>query len=177
LFAGKSSSIFIPVKPNVNTTAEMELTDMTSACVEQTRKQITMEIGASFQYLALGVHFSQDHINLPGFAKFFFDAASEEREHAYKLIEYLSMRGSYMKAIKAYENNNRNHNDAIYVEDIFKTISENPVPETTDGAEALKLALKKEKEVTNSIRTLIQVCEKEEEGPMNHYHVSFSINC
>lgn len=32
-------------------------------------------------------------VNRPGFAKLFFDASSEEREHALKLIEYLLMRG------------------------------------------------------------------------------------
>lgn len=40
-----------------------------------------------------GAHFSQDTVNRPGFASFFFDSASEEREHAIKIIEYLLMRG------------------------------------------------------------------------------------
>ncbi|CAH2210649.1 jg20597, partial [Pararge aegeria aegeria] len=40
-----------------------------------------------------GAHFSKDSVNRPGFAKMFFDASSEEREHALKLIEYLLMRG------------------------------------------------------------------------------------
>lgn len=32
-------------------------------------------------------------MNRPGFAKFFLDSASEERQHSLKLIEYLLMRG------------------------------------------------------------------------------------
>lgn len=40
-----------------------------------------------------GAHFARDTVNRPGFSKFFFEAASEEREHAIKIIEYLLMRG------------------------------------------------------------------------------------
>ena len=40
-----------------------------------------------------GAHFSKDTVNRPGFAKLFFEAASEEREHAIKIISYLLMRG------------------------------------------------------------------------------------
>jgi hypothetical protein len=41
-----------------------------------------------------GAHFSRDTINRPGFAKLFFEAASEERQHAIKIISYLVMRGN-----------------------------------------------------------------------------------
>lgn len=51
------------------------------------------ELKAAIQYLAMAAHFSRDTINRPGFAKLFFEAASEEREHAIKLISYLLMRG------------------------------------------------------------------------------------
>lgn len=57
------------------------------------RRQIQAEIDASLQYLAMAAHFAQDTVNRPGFMEFFFKAASEEREHAHKLIEYLLMRG------------------------------------------------------------------------------------
>lgn len=67
--------------------------DMSIGCKKSVRGQIQEEINASMQYLAMGAHFSQSTINLPGFAEFFFKAAAEEREHATKLIEYLLMRG------------------------------------------------------------------------------------
>lgn len=51
------------------------------------------ELKAAIQYLAMAAHFSRDTVNRPGFAKLFFEAASEEREHAIKLISYLLMRG------------------------------------------------------------------------------------
>ena len=52
-----------------------------------------MEFEASLQYMLMGVHFAQDTVNLGGFAKMFFESASEERQHGIKFIEYLKMRG------------------------------------------------------------------------------------
>jgi len=46
-----------------------------------------------------GAHFSRDIVNRPGFAKLFFESASEEREHAIKLIEYLLMRGELTREL------------------------------------------------------------------------------
>ncbi|EDS33772.1 ferritin subunit [Culex quinquefasciatus] len=47
---------------------------------------------ASIVYLKYAAYFAQEKINLPGFEKFFFHAAGEEREHGTKLIEYALMR-------------------------------------------------------------------------------------
>lgn len=66
-----------------------------SGCMREMRRQIQAEIDASLTYLAMGAHFAQDTINRPGFSEFFLKAAGEEREHAYKLIEYLLMRGRF----------------------------------------------------------------------------------
>lgn len=76
---------------NVNVPSEW--VDMRDFCVNSMRTQIEEELKASMQYMAMGAHFSKDIINKPGFAKTFFDAASEERQHAIKLISYLLMRG------------------------------------------------------------------------------------
>jgi ferritin heavy chain len=133
------------------------LSDMKSSCVSRTREQIKTEIGASMDYLSMAVHFSKDSINRPGFAKLFFDAAGEEREHAYKLIEYLSMRGEYMT------------DDLAGTFDLTKfVVGTKDTEKELKGIDALKRALEMEKKVTKSIRELIEVCEKEEE--MNHYH-------
>lgn len=67
--------------------------DMVNPCVRKMREQVQEELNASIQYLAMGAHFSKDTINRPGFAKHFFEASSEERQHAIKLISYLLMRG------------------------------------------------------------------------------------
>lgn len=69
--------------------------DMTNGCVKEMKRQIQAEINASVTYLAMGAHFAKDTVNRPGFSQFFFKSASEEREHATKLIEYLLMRTSF----------------------------------------------------------------------------------
>lgn len=149
--------------------------DMKDSCVSATEDQIKKEVTASLKYLAMAAHFSKDSVNRPGFAKLFFEAASEEREHAYKLIEYLSMRGRYLSGTGS----------SIPRFDISKLVkdSENlsvmgvtlskltPVDneKTTAGLIALQNALKLETAVTSSIRKLVIECESE---PFNHYHVS-----
>jgi ferritin heavy chain len=66
---------------------------MDCTCIGEMRRQIQKEMEASITYLAMAAHFSQDTVNRPGFANFFFNSASEEREHSMKLIDYLLMRG------------------------------------------------------------------------------------
>ena len=67
--------------------------DMANSCVDVLKSQVETEIKAAMTYLAMGAHFARDTVNRPGFSKFFFESASEEREHAIKIIEYLLMRG------------------------------------------------------------------------------------
>ncbi|XP_026313928.1 ferritin subunit-like [Hyposmocoma kahamanoa] len=125
---------------------------MHSRCRTSMRTQIQMEVAASLQYLAMGAHFSRDGINRPGFAKLFFEAGSEEREHAMKLIEYLLMRGELTG-------------------DVSSLITVKPPQRKTwdSGVDALQHALKLETEVTNSIRTVISNCEGDPE--FNDYHL------
>lgn len=70
-----------------------EWIDIVDPCVQSMRTQVEEELKASMQYLAMAAYFSRDTVNRPGFAKLFFEAASEEREHAIKIISYLLMRG------------------------------------------------------------------------------------
>ncbi|XP_073964215.1 ferritin 1 heavy chain [Choristoneura fumiferana] len=122
-------------------------------CRSAMRRQIQMEVKASLQYLAMGAHFSRDGINRPGFSKLFFDAASEEREHAMKLIDYLLMRGEL-------------------THDVTSLIKIRP-PESKawdSGVDALEQALTMENEVTRSIRTVIAACEDDPE--FNDYHLA-----
>lgn len=63
------------------------------------RSQIQEELKAAMQYMAMGAYFSRDTVNRPGFAKMFFEAATEERGHAIKLIEYLLMRGELTSSV------------------------------------------------------------------------------
>ncbi|KAM3957613.1 ferritin 1 heavy chain [Aphomia sociella] len=125
---------------------------MQRPCRDSMRRQIQMEVAASLQYLAMGAHFSRDIINRPGFAKMFFEAGSEEREHAMKLIEYLLMRGELTS-------------------DVTSLIQIRPPERKSwgNGVEALEHAVKMESDVTKSIRTVISTCESDPN--FNDYHL------
>jgi len=130
--------------------------DMVDPCVKKMRDQIQEELKASIQYLAMGAHFSRDIINRPGFAKFFFESASEERQHAIKLITYLLMRGEL----------------ASSVSDLIKKHIEPETSDWKDGVSALKDALKLEAKVTKKIQEVIKVCEDPRpNADFNDYHL------
>ncbi|XP_030753117.1 ferritin subunit-like [Sitophilus oryzae] len=127
--------------------------DMSSICVKRIRSHVTEELKAAMQYMAMGAHFSKDVVNRPGFAKLFFEAASEEREHAIKLIHYLLMRGQLTSGVS-------------------DMIKRNLAPSTiiwSDGASAIRDALQLEASVTKKIRELIKTCEGE--PTFNDYHL------
>lgn len=158
--------------------------DMKNKCVMETEKQIQMEVKASLQYLRMGAYFSRDNVDRPGFAKFFFAAASEEREHAYKLIEYLSMRGRYIEGDKPTSVLPKFDISKLVTDSDTNIILNKEGKETiksldatsateTSGLIALQNALKLEKAVTASIRNLIQECESDEK--FNDYHVRLYI--
>lgn len=119
-------------------------------CLVALHRQINMEFNASILYLKYAAFFGQEKVNLPGFEKFFFKAAGEEREHGIKLIEYALMRGQ-----------------APVDKASFK-LDYKPLSPPADGEAALRAALKKEEEVTHSIRGVIKACE---EGS-NDFHLA-----
>lgn len=121
-------------------------------CEKKMREQIKAEFNASMQYMAMGAYFSKDNVNRPGFAKFFFNSASEEREHAIKLIDYLNMRGKLTKDVKT----------------LLNKFVEPTVLAWRDGVSALKFALNMEAEVTKKIRSVIIACEND---AWNDYHL------
>jgi len=115
---------------------------MVEPCTLKMRAQVQEELQAALTYLAMGAHFSRDTINRPGFAKLFFEAASEEREHAIKIISYLLMRGELTSEVSKLIQN------------------PSPLNESWDsGIDALKDALKLEAHVTRKIRDIIAACE------------------
>lgn len=134
-----------------------EWTTMVDPCVKKMRNQVQAELTAALTYMAMGAHFSRDSINRPGFAKLFFGHASEERDHAIKLIDYLLMRGEL-------------------TEDVRELIS-NPMPIKDvwpDAVTALRDSLKLEASVTDKIRDIIKVCEeppKTNDTVFNDYHL------
>ncbi|XP_052866780.1 ferritin subunit [Anopheles cruzii] len=127
---------------------------MNRSCTAKLHDQINKEFDAALFYMQYAAYFAQYQVNLPGFEKFFFNAASEEREHGIKLVEYALMRGQ-----KPIDASTFNLN--------FGKLQR---PEPTDGSvalTALQAALSKEQEVTKSIRELIKTCEEDH----NDYHL------
>ncbi|XP_073996268.1 ferritin heavy chain-like [Rhodnius prolixus] len=129
---------------------------MEDSCTEKMKKQIPIELGAAMTYMAMGAHFSRDTINRPGFAKMFFEAASEERGHAIKLIEYLLMRGDVFANLQSI------------IQEVPKPLNTT----WTDGLDALNQALKLEAKVTNDINEIIKECEgSRKKNKLNDYHL------
>jgi ferritin heavy chain len=166
----------------------IEFVDMKKGCVEQTEDQIKKEITASLKYLTYGAYFSQDNVNRPGYAKFFFDAASEEREHAHKLIEYLQMRGRYFDLQDTVISNinigqlvkESEKATALGLDHSWLTSPKPRENGVSAGMEAFRTALKMEYAVTDSIRNLISACEAEKvdgkrDEVFNDYHVSSNL--
>lgn len=128
---------------------------MKESCTLKMRQQVQMELTAALTYMAMGAHFSRDTINRPGFAKIFFESASEEREHAIKIMSYLLMRGELTKEVSKLINNPAPRNETW-----------------ASGVAALKDALILEAEVTEAIRAIISTCENPTEGSaFNDYHL------
>jgi len=132
--------------------------DMVDPCTKAMESQVKTEIEASMKYLSMGAHFARDTINRPGFSKYFFESASEERDHAIKIIEYLLMRGQLTNDVSKLLK--------------FPLNSDNTSrQEWISGEDALSDALKLEAQVTRSIRDIIITCETPKTSSFNDYHL------
>jgi ferritin len=100
-------------------------------------KQIGNEFAASIQYVAIAAHF--DGEDLVELAAMFYQQATEERDHAMRFIKYLIDAGGRVE------------------------IPECPAPKASfkTAAEAVKLSLDQEIEVTSQINKLVEQAIKE----------------
>eukprot|EP00095_Tigriopus_kingsejongensis_P003047 maker-scaffold1052_size66809-snap-gene-0.17 protein:Tk03047 transcript:maker-scaffold1052_size66809-snap-gene-0.17-mRNA-1 annotation:"soma ferritin" len=101
-------------------------------------KQINMELYASYVYTSMFAYFNRDDVALQGFAKFFRKNADEERDHAYKLIEYQNMRGGKV---------------------VFHDITKPTTTEWGSALNAMENALTLEKTVNQSLLELHKVAD------------------
>jgi len=101
-------------------------------------KQINMEFYASFVYLSMASWFNRDDQALPGFAKFFSDSSTEERQHGITLMEYQCKRGGRV---------------------VFQDISKPNSMEWGTPLEALEAALELEKTVNESLLSMHNVAD------------------
>lgn len=134
-----------------------EWSDMAVDCHQKLNEHIKMELNASLTYLAMAAQFTSHQLYRPGVAAFFLAGASEERQHAKELMEYMLLRGKDLVP------------SSIMPEAIKPKLS------WTSVHEALMDALDTEKEVRRSFVEIIKLCEsseaKETEG-FNDYHVA-----
>merc|ERR1711942_559984 len=112
------------------------------ACVSSLQAQVRIEFEASLQYILMAAHFEEDSVNLPNVANLFWEHADEERSHAIQFIDYLRMRGA--------ENNDFFGGNPIQPRERAYTWS--------GVDEALRMALKMEKDVTGAMKNMIDIC-------------------
>lgn len=126
--------------------SEGELTDTTNIstdCLAALHRQIVIHFDSSILYLKFAAYFAQVTIDLPGFEKFFFHAADEEREKGIQLIEYAVLRNLDSMAMYNFNLN--------YVYETLHGLS---------GENALRVAIDQQNKVTQSISELIKVCKQ-----------------
>nr|ALJ92588.1 ferritin 2 [Hyalomma anatolicum] len=63
------------------------------------QEQINLELHASLVYMQMAAHLANNKVARGGFARFFRDQSSEEREHAQKLIDYVNLRGGTVSGV------------------------------------------------------------------------------
>nr|UOV22700.1 ferritin 2 [Dermacentor marginatus] len=63
------------------------------------QEQVNLELHASLVYMQMAAHLANNKVARNGFARFFRDQSSEEREHAQKLIDYVNLRGGTVSAV------------------------------------------------------------------------------
>ena len=107
--------------------------------------QVGNELGASNQYLAIASYFENEDLN--ELASFFFRQSDEEREHALKFVHFILEAGGELRV---------------------PTI---PAPrhDISSAANAVGLSLEWEKEVTQQIYDLVEMCQQER----NHIALRF----
>ncbi|KAJ8910419.1 hypothetical protein NQ315_013894 [Exocentrus adspersus] len=105
-------------------------------CEDGINKQINLELYASYVYLSMAYYFQRDDVSLLGFHKYFKEASEEEREHAYKLLEYQNKRGGRI---------------------VLTSIEAPETQEWSTAAEAMNAALDLEKRVNESLLDLHSV--------------------
>ncbi len=99
-------------------------------------EQINKELYSSYLYLSIAAYFEDN--NLPGFAKWMYIQADEEREHGMKLFHHLLERGGKveLKAIAGPETDWKTHLD------VFKQVQEHEAAVTASIHALYELALK-----------------------------------
>jgi len=126
------------------------------ACLEKIWDQVDMELNAAFNYLQLAGLFDSEAVAKPGLAKFLYEAASEERQHAISMLEYIDRRG-YLE-----------HKGTVRERGFKFDVEKFKLPDVTDlenlYENTLKGAILMEEEVTNAINKIVEDCSADFDG-------------
>lgn len=117
-------------------TSSDEIYDYSKKLETLVNYQIRAELSAFYAYTNMAEHFRRFDMDLPGFHQYFQDAANEELKHANMFMGYQAKRGGSLRLM-----------------DLQAPIS----PEWENGLEALKGALKLERNVTDEVMCLHKV--------------------
>ncbi|KAG9290442.1 hypothetical protein G9A89_007173 [Geosiphon pyriformis] len=109
--------------------------------------QINTELQASQEYTSLAGWAGNSNVALPGLAKFFNESASEEREHANKLINYQNLRGGK----------------------VVLTELKAPTANWSSAKEALEAVLQLEKDVNKSLLNLHKIAGEQNDPQLCDY--------
>lgn len=99
-------------------------------------EQVGREFAAAHQYVSIGTHYEDQ--TFPRLARFFYDPAEEEREHAMKMVKYMLDTNCPVK---------------------LGTIAE-PTSHFETHIEPIKLALEQERRVTVHISELFEIARE-----------------
>lgn len=110
----KKELLVIPTLPHASL-ARQKYTDQCEAALNA---QINVEYNISYVYHAMYAYLDRDNVALKGFAKFFKEASTEERQHAEMMMEYQNKRGGRVllqsMVIPFSEFDNAEKGDALY---------------------------------------------------------------
>ena len=98
--------------------------------------QVGREYAAAHQYVSIGTHYEDD--TFPQLAKFFYEQAEEEREHARKMSDYLLETGQQVRLGEVAA----------------------PINDFPDHVEPIRLALEQERRVTVEIDRLVEIARE-----------------
>jgi ferritin heavy chain len=114
-------------------------------CEAGINKQINWELYASYVYMSMSSYFGRDDVAMHGFAKHFRKSSDEERDHAFKLMEFQNKRGGRV---------------------VLNAIEKPSKDEWGTGLDALVAALDLEKTINQSLLDLHKVADSHGDANM-----------
>ncbi len=145
--------VFTPEAPTDSIVETRVDLGYTAEQVDAVNAHINVEYTASYAYHAMWAYFNRDSVALPGFAKFFNDQSTEEREHAEEFMKYQNSRGGKVEL------------QPIGVPDMSFTQDDG----TSDALYAMDLHLQLEKFVYYKLKDLHKVAERHDDAQMQDF--------